>query len=187
MSMSEKPKQKFNFFDNTRLGRLLKPMHFTGPIAFNIAVTVFIVLITLIFTEVFLPRVGRSLFILSEVRVTGPTELCPGDTLDFEFDVNVKEVGTYNLWMSTWKVDPPPSTIIFSEFQPFVIGSPRQFLIPRKWRVPTNYVDPADSTEKPLLPGAYTRDISVTAEGRDTRNHPLLVAFNIKKDCKKNK
>lgn len=183
--MNKKPKS--NLLNDMQLGRLLKSLHFTGPIAFNVAVTLFIVISTLIFSELLIPNVGSSLFILSSVRVTGPTELCPGDTLDFEFDVSVEEVGTYNLWMSTWKVDPPPSTIIFSEFQPFVIGSPRHFLIPRKWKVPTNYVDPADSTEKPLLPGAYTRDISVTAEGRNTRNDPLLIAFNIKKDCKKKK
>lgn len=132
------------------------------------------------------PRAGESVFVLSNLRVTGSTELCPGDTLDFVFDVDVKEVGTYNLFMSTWKVDPPPSTIIFSEDQPFVIGSPRSFPIPRKWAVPAVYVDPADSVEKPMLPGDYTRDIDVKAEGRDTENEPLIVYFRVRKDCPKN-
>lgn len=129
------------------------------------------------------PRAGRSALVISEVRVTGPTDLCPGDTLDFEFDVVAKEIGTYNLWMSTWKVDPPPSTIIFSEFQAFVVGSERSFPIVRQWRVPEMYNDPADSVDKPLAEGAYIRDISITAEGRDTRNDPLQVKFNVKRDC----
>lgn len=149
-----------------------------------------ILYLTLSFTVYYFwlnPVAGQSTFVLSNLRVIGPTELCPGETLDFVFDVEVKEVGTYNLFMSTWKVDPPPSTIIFSEDQSFVIGSPRSFPIPRKWEVPAIYVDPADSVEKPLSAGAYTRDIDVKAEGRDTKNIPLMVNFNIRKDCLKKK
>lgn len=130
------------------------------------------------------PQAGRSVFVLSDVRVTGPIDLCPGETLDFEFDVTVKETGTYNLWMSTWKTEPPPSTIIFSEVQPFVIGSERSFPVTRKWLVPTIYEDPADSERKPMIPGTYIRDISVTAEGRNTSNRPLQVVFRIREGCK---
>lgn len=130
------------------------------------------------------PQAGRSVFVLSDVRVTGPVDLCPGETLDFEFDVIVKETGTYNLWMSTWKTEPPPSTIIFSEVQPFVIGSERSFPVTRKWLVPTIYEDPADSERKPMIPGTYIRDISVTAEGRNTSNRPLQVLFRIREGCK---
>lgn len=126
---------------------------------------------------------GVAVFEISQVRVTGPTDLCPGQTLDFEFDVIAKEVGTYNLWMSTWKVDPPPSTIIFSETEPFVIGSEREFPIQREWLVPATYEDKADNTFKPFAPGSYIRDISVTAEGRDTRNDPIQVTFTIRDDC----
>jgi len=129
------------------------------------------------------PLPGQSVFVLSPVRATGSTDLCPGETLNFEFDVEVKEVGTYNLWMSTWKVDPPPSTIIFSEVQPFVVGSKRNFPIIREWPIPENYRDPANSVDKPMVAGAYIRDISVTAEGRNTRNKPLQVEFRIREDC----
>lgn len=126
---------------------------------------------------------GLTVFELSEVRVTGSNELCPGETLDFEFDVIAREVGTYNLWMSTWKVDPPPSIIIFSETEPFVIGSERQFVIQREWIVPETYEDKADNERKPLAPGSYFRDISVTAEGRDTKNDPIQIAFTIRSNC----
>lgn len=85
--------------------------------------------------------------------------------------------------MSTWKTSPPPSTIIFSETEPFVIGSEREFPIKRMWPVPTTYEDKSDNTLKPFTPGEYIRDISVTAEGRDTRNDPIQVAFTIRGDC----
>lgn len=126
---------------------------------------------------------GLTVFELSDVRVTGPTALCPGDTLNFEFDVVAREVGTYNLWMSTWKVDPPPSTIIFSETEPFVVGSEREFVIQREWIVPAIYEDKTDNEYKPFAPGSYIRDISVTAEGRDTFNDPLQIVFSIRSDC----
>lgn len=181
--MNEGPKQPSTISSDTWWGKWLHSLRFTSPLAFNVAVTIFIVLVTLLFVWVFFPTVGRSLFVLSEVRVTGPTELCPGDTLDFSFDVNVKEEGVYNLFMSTWKTDPPPSTIIFSEIQPFVISSDRSFKIAREWLIPTTYMDPANNKDTPMVPGEYIRDITVTAEGRDTRNEPLQVVFMIRSDC----
>lgn len=131
------------------------------------------------------PQAGQSVFVLSDIRVTGPTDLCPGETLDFTFDVTVKEVGVYSLYMSSWKTEPPPSTIIFSELQPFVIGSERSFPIVRKWKVPFTYEDPADSKDTPMVPGEYIRDISVVAIGRDTESTPLQVPFRIRSDCPK--
>lgn len=135
--------------------------------------------------QVLNPQAGQSVFVLSDIRITGPTNLCPGETLDFAFDVTVKEVGVYSLYMSTWKVDPPPSTIIFSELQPFVIGSERSFPIVRKWEVPFKYVDPADSKDMPMVPGEYIRDIDVVAVGKNTESTPLQVLFNIRSDCPK--
>lgn len=167
----------------TLFNRWIRTLRFTSPLAFNVATTIFIVLVTLIFSWILEPQVGRSLFILSDVRVNGPSYLCPGDTLDFEFDVIIKEEGTYNLWMSTWKVDPPPSTIVFSEIQPFVVGSDREFPIPREWLIPATYIDPGNNKDTPMVPGEYIRDISITAEGRNTRNKPLQVRFWIRKDC----
>lgn len=131
------------------------------------------------------PRSGESVFVLSDIRVTGPTDLCPGESLKFEFDVMVKAVGVYSLYMSTWKVDPPPSTIIFSELQPFVIGSERDFPIVREWQIPITYQDPADSKDTPMVPGAYIRDISVVAVGKNTESTPLQVKFNVKDSCPK--
>lgn len=129
------------------------------------------------------PRSGQSVFVLSNLVVTGPVDLCPGETLDFAFDVTVKEVGVYSLYMSSWKTEPPPSTIIFSEFQPFVIGSERSFSIIRKWKVPFTYKDPADSKDMPMVPGEYIRDISVVAVGKNTESTPLQVPFRIRNDC----
>jgi hypothetical protein len=129
------------------------------------------------------PQPSDSLFVLSNLKINGPTELCPGESLDFQFDVKVTEVGTYNLFMSTWKVDPPPSIIIFSETQPFVIGSKREFMILREWEIPEIYEDPANSQDTPMVAGSYIRDIAVTAEGKNTINVPVQVAFQIKEDC----
>lgn len=150
---------------------------------FVFAVIVFSLTNTLLYYLFLNPRAGQPVLVTSDVRVTGPTDLCPGQTLDFAFDVTVDEVGTYNLWMSTWKVDPPPSVIIFSETEPFVIGSKRNFPIARKWVVPQIYEDKADNEYKPFAPGSYFRDISITAEGRDTRNDPLQVKFTVRDDC----
>lgn len=131
------------------------------------------------------PQAGQSVFILSNLVVPGPTDLCPGDSLRFGFDVDVREPGVYSLYMSSWKISPEPAVIIFSELQPFVIGGARYFPIVREWEVPFTYKDPADSKDTPILPGDYIRDISVVAVGKNTESTPLQVKFTVKNTCPK--
>jgi hypothetical protein len=130
------------------------------------------------------PLAGPTVFVIDGLQRTSPLIVCPGDTINFQFNVEAKEIGTYNLYMSTWKAN-PPSTIIFSEIQPFVISSLRSFTITRKWLVPQTYIDPATNEEISITPGDYTRDVSVTAVGRNTNNKPLQVMFTVKKGCPK--
>jgi hypothetical protein len=129
------------------------------------------------------PQPGQTLFILGDSTVSGSSDLCPGESLDFSVSVSVSEKGTYTLDMSTWQVDPPPATIIFSEGERMVLGDDRSFPITRKWVVPETYVDPATNERISWKPGKFSRDIAVTALGKNVESSTKSIPFTIREDC----
>jgi hypothetical protein len=135
------------------------------------------------YTQILNPQAGKTLFTLGDPTVSGPSDLCPGESLDFSFDVAVQEKGTYVLDMSTWKVDPPPATIIFSEGDRMVVGGNRSFPITRKWVVPSTYIDPSTNEKVTWRSGNYLRDISVTAGGKNVESSTKGIPFTIRENC----
>ena len=131
----------------------------------------------------FNPLAGKSTFLIGEPIVAGSTELCPGESLDFSASIDVERPGVYLLDMSTWKVDPPPAMVIFSEADRMVIGDERSSIIARKWTVPVNYINPVTGKISEWLPGNYTRDIAVTAVGLNTLPSTQAVEFTIRSGC----
>lgn len=129
------------------------------------------------------PQAGRSVFELSEPRLVGPTELCPGEALFFEMDATVTEAGVYRLAMSTWRVSPPPATYTFSEGLDMVIAESREFPIQILWTVPPTFDNLATGKAEPWPSGDYSRDVSVTATGRNTTSDPRQIRFSIREDC----
>lgn len=129
------------------------------------------------------PRSAETKLELSEISVASPTDLCPGEYLDFEFTMNVKESGVYGLDMSVFRVSPPPAIVVFSESQIFVIGSPREFLVKRHWQIPERYEDQETGEIIDLIPGDYERDISVGTTSRDTFPSVRVLDFSIRQDC----
>ena len=131
----------------------------------------------------FNPMAGKSVFLIGQPFVAGSAELCPGESLVFSASIDVERPGVYLLDMSTWRVDPPPATVIFSEGDRMVIGDERSFIIARKWTVPANYIDPATNAVVDWWPGKYTRDIAVTAVGLSTLPSTQVVEFTIREGC----
>lgn len=133
------------------------------------------------------PRPGvpaEPILEVSDIAALSATHLCPGDNLDFEFEMDVIREGAFELDNSTWKVTPPPQTVIFSEdTERFVIGNPVSFKVVRRWPVPVTYIDPATNTETGWLPGHYQRQVFVTAVGRDAEPSIKLLSFWIREDC----
>lgn len=132
------------------------------------------------------PRAGvpsESILTVSPLMAKGPTELCPGEPLDFEFTMDVKGEGVFDLDASTWKLVPPPETVIFSESERFVVAEPITYLVIRRWVVPSNYIDPATNRATAWESGKYERQIFVTAVGRDTEPSIQVLPFTIRDDC----
>lgn len=129
------------------------------------------------------PRSPESLLVISEIRVTGPTELCPNEYLDFSFDMQVKEAGVYGLDMSVFRTSPPPTIAVFSESQFFVIGSPRTFTVTRHWQIPERYVDKDTKEVVEFVPGDYERNLAVGTTSLNTTPSTRTLPFSIRSDC----
>lgn len=133
------------------------------------------------------PRPGipsESILTVSPLMAKGPTDLCPGEPLDFEFTMDVRGEGVFDLDASTWKLVPPPETVIFSESERFVVAEPITYLVMRRWVVPSNYIDPATNRATEWQSGQYERQIFVTAVGRDTEPSIQVLPFTIRNNCK---
>lgn len=142
-----------------------------------------LVIASLLFIFYLNPRSSSSNLVLSEIAVTGPISLCPGEFLDFSFEMEVKEKGTYSLDMSVFKVSPPPAIAIFSERKFFVIGSPRTFKVIRHWEIPAEYIDEETSETIKFVAGSYERNIAVGTTSQDTLPSTRILSFFIRDDC----
>lgn len=129
------------------------------------------------------PRASRSLLTISDIRVIGPTDLCPGEFLVFSFDMIVEAEGVYELDMSVFRTSPPPTIAVFSERKTFVIGSPRAFTVTRHWQIPDAYVDEDTDESVQFVAGSYERDIAVSTTSRNTFPSTRILPFTIREDC----
>lgn len=127
-------------------------------------------------------RSGQTVFVLSEAQVLGPTDLCPGDSLNFSVDVEVLEQGIYQLSMSTWKTS-PPTTVVFSEGLDMVIADSREFPIAIEWVVTDMYISPYTGKPTEWEAGEYSRDVAVSAVDRNTTPSIVAIPFTIRSDC----
>lgn len=150
---------------------------------FLIATAIMLAANTALFFLYLNPRAGQSLLVIGEIQVHGDTDVCPGDYIDFSFEMDVSRPGVYELDLSVFRVSPPPSIAVFSERQTFVIGQPRTFVVNRHWQVPPLYHDEQTNETIEFIPGVYTRDIAVSTTSRNTLPSTQFFEFTIKDSC----
>lgn len=148
-----------------------------------IGVLAWLVLTSLLLLLYLNPQSIRSHLVLGEITVTGPIHLCPGEYLDFNFEMEVRTAGVYSLDMSVFKVSPPPAIAVFSESQFFVIGSPRTFEVTRHWQIPNEYRDPETNETIQFVTGSYERNIAVGTTSQATLPSTQILPFFIRDNC----
>lgn len=122
----------------------------------------------------------------SNMRVIGPSDLCPGDNLTVGFDFTGKGHGLVIEDATFYRVT-PPATIITSQSQRYILAQDSQRSVTRVWRVPRTYVDEATGKTAPLEPGNYRRLYALSAPSRGAIVDVESVDFTVKEeeDCPK--
>lgn len=117
------------------------------------------------------PRNLQDMITVSEIQLDGPVNLCPGETLDFRFSVEILREGVYEAEISTWQMAPLPPTIVENETQRFGSAREVKYEIQRSWTV------------KHYAPGVYERQILVRAVDSNLKPLVRIVSFEIREDC----
>lgn len=125
----------------------------------------------------------NSILNVSPITINGPTSLCPGESLDFSFFMDILQEGTFDIDESVWKIS-PPETVVFSDSDRFGAAKPIIYIVKREWTIPDVYIDPVTGTNTQWEPGRYERQIFVTAIGRNIKSSIQVVPFEIKGGCR---
>lgn len=116
-----------------------------------------------------------------EVVLPAETDLCPGDTLNYQFALLAPKGGLVDLKTSYIKYD--QSRPSFARLQQFILESNTKFTIIRHTVIPMLYEDPETAMGVPWPPGIYRHRTIARIEGREGGDSRIEIVFRIKEDC----
>lgn len=120
---------------------------------------------------------------LSAVTLLARTDLCPGDTLDYQFTVAVTRPGVVDLHTSVLRRGDSENNTGYVRLQQFIMSNPTDMVIVRHWVVPPSYTDPETGLEVRWEPGLYAQRTTAVVSGRSHGRSTIEVQFSIRYDC----
>ncbi len=163
--------------------RLINRQFRTYRRVFFIALAVGVIVnVALYFTATGPERPGKTLM---EIELTQPwvtPVLCPGDTVNIEYTVHIREPGVFHMDRSLWRVT-PPQTLVFSRTEIGVYPARIDFLSQREWLIPPSIINPVDGKPMTLAPGQYEFRWAMTTSSRSTVPSILVVPFQLRQGC----
>lgn len=118
---------------------------------------------------------------LSGLEMQGPTDVCPGETLDYKFNMVVSNAALVELKTSVQRLD-GVSRISYARLQEFEFEEAGNLIFIRHWVVPPTYTDPVSGTEVPWEPGDYEQRTIANVSGRSQLSE-IDVGFTIRDNC----
>lgn len=146
------------------------------------------VLITLAYNSLLFWRVtspdvvAPPLMQFTRVDVTGPTALCPGETLTYSIELEVDGAGVFDIDVSVWRIT-PPTVALFSDTRRIVFPGPTAYALDRGWTVPDFYSSAVDGSPERWAAGAYVRRHAISTTSRSTEPSIIAIPFSIRSDC----
>lgn len=122
---------------------------------------------------------------LSELAITSPTRLCPGEMLLTNFNLDIKGEGVIIRDTSIQQAT-PLNTIIFSEMLRAPVIGPISENIRVAWQVPSSYFDYRTGNMTELGAGDYFQIVAVSSTGRNALSEVKSIEFRVKtqEECK---
>lgn len=129
-------------------------------------------------------RVADGVIRLEELQVEGPSEVCPGDTLQYSYTIRTVVDVVAAIDAATYRDSDPVGLTAWSDTRRLVMPAGASSRIAQSWFVPTRYYDWVSGVETEMQPGQYRRIIAVGTVIRNTLPHIQSVQFTVKEDCK---
>jgi hypothetical protein len=120
---------------------------------------------------------------ISDVRIVGSPDLCPGDLLTIAFYLEASGTGKLVEDATVWVEIPEPKTVIYSSTRPLLVEGLLAQEQTIAWQVPETYVNPSDLEEIPLPPGMYRRIFAISSETDEDVFALDKAQFSIRPDC----
>lgn len=119
---------------------------------------------------------------ISNIRVVGPTNLCPGGRLFWSYDLIGSGSGLLEIDGTTYKAH-PPSTVVFSETGRMVISEEVSEKVVDFWEVPLTHIDQETGESIPFPVGEFHRLIAVSSPTRSSVFAKEVISFSVLSDC----
>lgn len=119
---------------------------------------------------------------ISDVRAVGLTQLCPGDNLVYDYKLTARGSGLLVRDHTIWRTV-PPRTLVFSDFERFIVEEPVTQSLTETYVIPKLFVDPATAQPAVLKPGDYRLLLSISSPGDKSVLDVDHVDFTIKDGC----
>lgn len=126
---------------------------------------------------------GASLVSVSDIEPAEAPALCPGDKLEFIYNIDSVADGVVDINLTLYRKTAPARTIIYSEPLTDIIIDPERQQIHAVWPIPHETIDPFSGEMIQLAPGEYQRRISISTTSRSTKPVTVLIDFSIKENC----
>lgn len=117
--------------------------------------------------------------ILSELAITSPNRLCPGDMLITNYSVTIEGEGVV-IRDTSIQQSTPLNTIIYSEMLRAPVIGPISENIPIAWQIPNRFFDYRTGNMAELTEGRYFQIVAVSSTGRNALSEVKSVEFFVK-------
>lgn len=121
---------------------------------------------------------------ITDMLINSPTDVCPGDVINFEFRLYISGKSDITLFSTTQKeIAPRGYQSLYTTETLFRVDEETDFVVVRDYMIPPFYVDPRTERRIPWTPGDYHVQLRVFPTGSNTRDDEDGFNFTIKSDC----
>lgn len=117
---------------------------------------------------------------IQNMQIVGSSQLCPGDLLTFNYDLEIRGTGNLIKDFTVWRETPPKTMIFSTESKKFIVGEPVHQNLLEAWRIPPYYFNYETYSSEVLPPGTYRRYFSVSSPTNERIVDIDYVEFTIK-------
>jgi hypothetical protein len=147
-------------------------------------VLLFLVMVGLDYLDSRLPSPpSPSVVTIANLRPLGATDLCPGETLRYTYQIIGDLSGVLDIDMTIWRVT-PPQTVLYSLSRRDVLVRPVDLTRTDAWVVPDEGTNPLTLQPLEWQPGDYERRVAISTPSRNTEPAIAVLPFRIRQDCR---
>lgn len=150
-----------------------------------VGVLLVLVLNGVLFTWAFIASRQVPTVRLYNLQMVGNVEICPGDPLNYEFNLYVSTAGDVDLIgaMQRTALEERGTVTLYTTVTKFRTEEETDIVIVRDMPLPLVYTNVVTDRIEKWRPGGYRLRLTARAVGRSSEGSVLYIPFRIRQDC----